>query len=115
MFSFRLALWFSALVVVSAVSKSSKRGLAFAAGDTPGDLNNANQTKSQISWVYDWGNSPPNYLAISNIEYIPMQWGSQKIEQFADAVKAQGAKTILVCIVCHSLVDYQMKPQKGLQ
>ncbi|RDB28679.1 Alkali-sensitive linkage protein 1 [Hypsizygus marmoreus] len=96
MFSFRLALWSSvALLMVSAAPKNSKRGLAFAAGDTPGDLNNANQTKSLVSWQYDWGNSPAVYLATSKIEYIPMQWGSGKIEQFADAVKTQGAKTIL--------------------
>jgi hypothetical protein len=96
MFFFRVALWSSSTaLLVSAFNKTSKRGLAFSAPDTPGDLNNANQTKSQVSWQYDWGNSPPTYLAISNIEYIPMQWGSEKIEQFSDAVKAQGAKTIL--------------------
>jgi hypothetical protein len=96
MLLFSVALWFSSsFLLVSAFNKTSKRGLAFSAPDTPGDLNNANQTKSQISWQYDWGNSPPNYMAVSNINYIPMQWGSGKIEVFTDAVKAQGAKTIL--------------------
>ncbi|TFK42023.1 glycosyl hydrolase catalytic core-domain-containing protein [Crucibulum laeve] len=78
-----------------AVGTKSKRGLAFAAGDTPGDIINANQTKSDISWQYNWANLPPAYLATSNIKYIPMQWGSGLIDQFADAVKAQGADTIL--------------------
>ncbi|KAG5643544.1 hypothetical protein DXG03_000685 [Asterophora parasitica] len=96
MFFFRVALWSSsAFLLVSAQNKTSKRGLAFSSEQTPGDLNNANQTKSHISWQYDWGNSPPAYIAVSNIEYIPMQWGTGKIEQFADAVAAQGAKTIL--------------------
>lgn len=100
MFS-RLALWCScALLVSAATPKKTKRGLAFAAGDTPGDLNNANQTKSLISWQYDWGLTPPAYIASSGIEYIPMQWGSGKIELFSDAVKAQGAKTILVRMHC---------------
>jgi hypothetical protein len=93
---FRLAFWCSYVLLVSAVTKKSKRGLAFAAGDTPGDLNNANQTKADISWQYDWGISPPDYLAASGIDYVPMQWGAGKIELFSDAVKAQGAKTILV-------------------
>ncbi|KAG5652200.1 hypothetical protein H0H81_005935 [Sphagnurus paluster] len=85
----------SAFLLASARNLTSKRGLAFSDEDTPGDLNNANQTKSQISWQYDWGNSPPAYIAVSNIQYIPMQWGSGNIELFADAVEAQGAKTVL--------------------
>jgi hypothetical protein len=76
--------------------KNSKRGLAFAAGDTPGDLNNANQSTSVISWQYNWANFPPDYLVESNIKYIPMQWGGAGIDSFADQVKAQGADTILV-------------------
>jgi len=93
---FRAALWCSAAFLsASARNATSKRGIAFSAPDTPGDLKNANQTKSQITWQYDWGNSPPNYMAVDNIDYIPMQWGSEKIELFTDAVKTQGAKTIL--------------------
>lgn len=76
--------------------KNPKRGLAFAAGDTPGDLNNANQSTSVISWQYNWGNFPPDYLVESNIKHIPMQWGGAGIDSFADQVKAQGADTILV-------------------
>lgn len=75
--------------------KNPKRGLAFAAGDTPGDLNNANQSASVISWQYNWADSPPDYLVESNIKYIPMQWGGAGLDSFADQVKAQRADTIL--------------------
>ncbi|KAJ2917810.1 hypothetical protein MD484_g2576, partial [Candolleomyces efflorescens] len=74
--------------------KNPKRGLAFAA-ETAGDILNVNQTASVISWQYDWANLPPPYLATSNIKYIPMQWGSGSIDRFVDAVRAQGADTIL--------------------
>jgi hypothetical protein len=101
--SIQSLLWLSSLLLAfcsctasAAAPKTSKRGLAFSAAETPGDLVNANQTKSQISWQYDWGTTPPNYLAVSNIEYVPMQWGAANIEGFADAVKRQGSKTILV-------------------
>jgi len=87
--------WSSCFYLVSAHNATSKRGLAFADPNTPGDLDNANQTQSQITWQYDWGSTPPGYLAIDNIEYIPMQWGSQGIGGFAETVKNQGAKTIL--------------------
>ncbi|KAG6817584.1 hypothetical protein H0H87_006961 [Tephrocybe sp. NHM501043] len=96
MASLRLAAFLSSALVVSAFNVTSKRGMAFSAPDTPGDIANANQTKSQISWQYDWGSSPPAYLAIDGIEYIPMQWGSVGIEGFANSVKTQNAKTILV-------------------
>lgn len=84
--------------------KNVKRGLAFAAGDTPDDILNANQTDSVISWVYDWANTAPDYLATSGLQYYPMQWGSGEISEFADAVKASGAKTVLVRLTidpCH--------------
>ncbi|KAH9486438.1 Alkali-sensitive linkage protein 1 [Psilocybe cubensis] len=75
-------------------TKNPKRGLGYA-GTVPGDIINANQTNSLISWEYNWSNLPPDYLATSNIPYVPMQWGSVGIDTFADNVKAQGAKTIL--------------------
>lgn len=75
--------------------KTSKRGLAFSTGDTPGDLNNANQTNSVITWQYDWGSIPATYITDSHIEYVPMQWGSYNAGAFSNAVKSQGAKTIL--------------------
>ncbi|KAG6879368.1 hypothetical protein C0992_003188 [Termitomyces sp. T32_za158] len=82
-------------LLISARNTTSKRGMAFSAAETPGDIINANQTKSQINWQYDWGSIAPEYLAVDGIEYIPMQWGSANIEGFADAVQKQGAKTIL--------------------
>jgi hypothetical protein len=75
--------------------KNPKRGLAFADGDTPADLINANQSQSVISWQYNWASLPPAYLATSNIKYIPMQWGSGGADQFQESVQAQGADTIL--------------------
>lgn len=75
-------------------TKNPKRGLGFSA--EPGDIINANQSASVISWQYNWASMPPAYLATSNIEYIPMQWGSLGIQGFADDVQAQGANTILV-------------------
>ena len=96
MFSFHVVLWLSTALCTCAFNKTSKRGLAFSAADTPGDLINANQTKSQISWVYDWANSPAAYLAESNLEYTPMQWGSGAIDAFQAAVVQQKPKALLV-------------------
>ena len=94
---------FGALLGVSQVlgAANPKRGLAFAEGDNPGDIKLANQTGTAISWVYNWGVTPPDYLKTSSskLTYIPMQWGRSGIESFASAVKAQGAKTILVSIL----------------
>ncbi|KIM47691.1 glycoside hydrolase family 128 protein [Hebeloma cylindrosporum] len=78
----------------AAHTKNPKRGIGYA-GDLPGDIINANQTKSLISWQYNWANIPPDYLATSNVTYIPMQWGAANVDTFADDVKAQGASTIL--------------------
>ncbi|KAG8703996.1 hypothetical protein FRC08_002516 [Ceratobasidium sp. 394] len=74
-----------------------KRGLCFAEGDNPGDIKLANQTGTALTWAYNWGQSPPDYLktASSHLTYIPMQWGRDGIANFASLVKAQGAKTIL--------------------
>jgi hypothetical protein len=79
----------------TAVKKNPKRGISWAA-ESPADIQNVNQTASVISWQYDWANIPPAYLATSNVKYIPMQWGSGSIDRFVDAVRAQGADTILV-------------------
>lgn len=91
---------FSALLGVSQVlgAANPKRGLAFAEGDNPGDIKLANQTGTAISWTYNWGVTPPDYLKTSSskLTYIAMQWGRGGIDTFAAAVKAQGAKTILV-------------------
>jgi len=75
-------------------SKNPKRGLGYA-GTVPGDVINANQTNSVITWEYNWASIPPDYLATANLTYIPMQWGSVGIDSFASDVQAQGANTIL--------------------
>ncbi|KAF7298856.1 Glycosyl hydrolase 53-domain-containing protein [Mycena indigotica] len=80
--------------VAAAATKSSKRGLAYAA-DNKADILKANNTASVVSWVYNWALNPPDYLANSGIEYIPMQWGAEGIENLAVTVKGLGAKTIL--------------------
>ncbi|PFH49053.1 glycoside hydrolase family 128 protein [Amanita thiersii Skay4041] len=82
-------------VSAETVKKNKKRGLAFAAGDTPDDIINANQTKGLISWQYNWASIPPTYLATANIPYVPMQWGSGDIQTLADNIRAQDAKVVL--------------------
>ncbi|KAJ7195437.1 glycosyl hydrolase catalytic core-domain-containing protein [Mycena pura] len=72
----------------------AKRGLAYAATN-PSDILKANNTASVVSWVYNWGLNPPDYLADSGIEFIPMQWGAADIENLAVTVKGLGAKTLL--------------------
>ncbi|QRW10451.1 glycoside hydrolase family 128 protein [Ceratobasidium sp. AG-Ba] len=90
---------FSALMAASQVlgAANPKRGLCFAEGDNPGDIKLANQTGTALTWTYNWGQSPPDYLKTANtkLTYIPMQWGRDGIANFASLVKAQGAKTIL--------------------
>ena len=92
-------LWIS---LASGRTKNPKRGIGYA-GDVPGDIINANQSNSLISWDYNWASIPPDYLATANISYIPMQWGSVGIDSFASDVQAQGATVILVLFQCVSI------------
>ncbi|KAL0581157.1 hypothetical protein V5O48_000847 [Marasmius crinis-equi] len=78
-----------------AVSKNPKRGLAFADGKNPSDITKGNQTSSVISWLYDWGSSPPAYLSASKVPYVPMQWGGGGVSNFSSLVRSQGAKVAL--------------------
>ncbi|KAG7088302.1 hypothetical protein E1B28_012312 [Marasmius oreades] len=82
-------------VVGVAASKNPKRGLAFADGKNPVDITKVNQASSVISWQYDWGTSPPSYLASSGIPYVPMQWGAGGANNFSTAVLLQKAKVAL--------------------
>ncbi|CAA7265847.1 unnamed protein product [Cyclocybe aegerita] len=84
----------SSLVAARPRNPNPKRGIGYS-GTIPGDIINANQSDSLISWQYNWGDLPPAYLATSNIKYIPMQWGSVGIDNFAEDVKMQDADTIL--------------------
>ncbi|KAF8644421.1 hypothetical protein AX16_008481 [Volvariella volvacea WC 439] len=79
----------------ASAAKNPKRGLAFAEPDTPFDIVRANQSNSVISWIYNWAQTPPDYIARSGIPFIPMQWGAGGAENFASAVRAQGARTVL--------------------
>ena len=105
MLQYRAFLLLTALAQVSLTlaSKNPKRGLAFADGDTPGnvDIKKANTSSGVVSWQYNWGATPPDYLSKSGIPFIPMQWGTNGIANFASSVKSQGAKTILV-VLSHS-------------
>ncbi|CAA7261406.1 unnamed protein product [Cyclocybe aegerita] len=74
----------------ASASKNPKRGIAFADPSNPVDIKKANTSSSVISWQYNWASSPPDYLAKSGIPYIPMQWGTSGIEDFANNVKKQG-------------------------
>ena len=87
-------------------AKNPKRGLAFAATNSPLDIINANQSASVVSWQYNWNSFPPVYLATSNIPFIPMQWGSASIDSFQGAVDSQGAQVILAS---HSSDIYQRR------
>jgi len=83
------------LLPVLAFNKTSKRGLTFPAVNNPADLLNINQSHSQISWVYDWGLSIPPYIATSNLEYVPMQWGAGNIENLSSTLQQQQSKIVL--------------------
>lgn len=93
MFLFLVLVKFAAVSL--AFNKTSKRGLSFPAANNPADVLNINQTRSQISWVYDWGLNVPTYLAESNLEYVPMQWGAGNIENLAATLEKQGSKIVL--------------------
>lgn len=78
-------------------TKNPKRGLSFPAANNPADVLNINQTRSVVSWTYDWSITPPDYLADTGVEYVPMQWGAGNIESLASIMSKTGAKTLLVC------------------
>ncbi|KAG6897760.1 hypothetical protein C0992_011429 [Termitomyces sp. T32_za158] len=84
----------SSLVFLVSAAKNPKRGLAYAESTVTNDIHLAAQSNSVISWQYNWGTSPPDYLQQSGIPYIPMQWGTGGVEKFAADVLASGAKTI---------------------
>ncbi|KAK7056924.1 hypothetical protein VNI00_002642 [Paramarasmius palmivorus] len=94
LFKTQLALFVSLLAIEICAAKNPKRGLTFCSSN-PQDILKANQTTSVISWQYNWGNSPPDYLASSGIPYVPMQWGAGGITNFSTVVKAQKATSIL--------------------
>ncbi|KAF8919072.1 glycosyl hydrolase catalytic core-domain-containing protein [Mucidula mucida] len=76
-------------------TKNPKRGLSFPAANNPADVLNINQTRSVVSWTYDWSITPPDYLADTGVEYVPMQWGAGNIESLASIMSKTGAKTLL--------------------
>lgn len=78
----------------AAPAANSKRGLAFSDAKNAGDISHAKGTA--VSWVYDWGHAPAAEVKSSGLEYLPMQWNGDGIDGFGAAVKALGAKNILV-------------------
>ncbi|KAF9561360.1 glycoside hydrolase [Agrocybe pediades] len=76
-------------------AKDSKRGLANADSAFSADIKKANTSTSLVSWQYNWGSSASDTLAKSGIQFIPMQWGTSGIDNFATKVKSQGAQIIL--------------------
>lgn len=112
----RVSLWCylaASLSLSLAGSKNPKRGIGFAG--MANDILNANQSASVISWQYNWANVAPDYLATSNIPYVPMQWGSAGIQDFADTVKAQGADIILTFNEPDSSSQANMDPGDAAQ
>lgn len=85
-----------AFIMHFAFASNVKRGLAYA--DSLPDIIRANQSHTAISWLYNWGTTPPDYLQTSGIPYIPMQWGAEGIESFVASVKELGATAILVSL-----------------
>ncbi|KAF8186940.1 hypothetical protein K438DRAFT_1596048 [Mycena galopus ATCC 62051] len=55
----------------------------------------ANQTNGAASWVYNWATVPPDYLADSGLEFVPMQWNQVGIENLSATVTQIGAKNVL--------------------
>ncbi|KAF9566955.1 hypothetical protein CPC08DRAFT_627657 [Agrocybe pediades] len=93
-------------------TKNPKRGIGFASS-VPGDIINANQTNSVISWQYNWATLPPDYLATSNIAYIPMQWGSVGVDSFSSSVKILGSNTILAFNEPDNIDEANMLPEEA--
>ena len=60
-----LALAASALAATASAAKNPKRGLCFADSSHTSDITAANGTDSVLSWVYDWGTTPPDYGALA--------------------------------------------------
>ncbi|KAF5330263.1 hypothetical protein D9758_014448 [Tetrapyrgos nigripes] len=90
-----LSLFLSLLLPsVSFAAKDQKRGISFPANDNAADIQNLNQSKSAVTWQYDWGIYNP-FLAESGIEYVPMQWGAGGIENLSNAMASQKAKYLL--------------------
>ncbi|KDQ10748.1 glycoside hydrolase family 128 protein [Botryobasidium botryosum FD-172 SS1] len=81
-------------IQAAAITKTSKRGIAWADPGHPGDLALFNHT-SKISWVYNWAPTPDNCLKTSGLTFVPMQWNDAGIASLASSVKSQKAKVVL--------------------
>ncbi|THV03872.1 hypothetical protein K435DRAFT_240184 [Dendrothele bispora CBS 962.96] len=90
-----LSLCLSLLFASASFAKNAKRGVSFPSSNNQADIQNLNQTKSEISWQYDWGIYPAPFLAESGIEYVPMQWGAGGIENLSNAMASQQSKHLL--------------------
>lgn len=69
--------------IISQISKSSKRGLAYDLKNDP-DLDTL---KSGISWWYNWyfkTDAPENYNKDYQMEFIPMLWGGNKTSDYSE-------------------------------
>jgi len=77
-----------------ASAQNAKRGLAMADSEHTEDLTLLKG--SDLTWIYDWSNSPKDYISKTGVPFYPMQWGRDGAKDFASKVKAQGAKIALV-------------------
>ncbi|KAJ7624968.1 hypothetical protein DFH06DRAFT_1339755 [Mycena polygramma] len=79
------------LLPTTVAGRNPKRGLPLVQG-SEADLAKANG--GQCSWYYNWSPTPPA-SSPAGLAFVPMQWGRDNVEQFADIVRRSGAKTIL--------------------
>ncbi|KAF8913683.1 glycosyl hydrolase catalytic core-domain-containing protein [Mucidula mucida] len=66
------------------VTNSSKAGLAWGGGDA--DSMEQFTATGKVSWYYTW--SPKTYIwqAPDSLEYVPMLWGSNQIDEFTSTI-----------------------------
>ncbi|KAI9798489.1 MAG: hypothetical protein M1833_004755 [Piccolia ochrophora] len=71
---------------------SSKRGLVYVQSDFPEDDKVWYQPGSDLTWYYNYGSVPSIEFADSNLDFVPMLWGSPEISSdttFLDSVTSQ--------------------------
>lgn len=68
---------------------SPKRGLAHVGDDIdPADNRLFDSSDSDLTWYYNWAATPSTDLN-SNLQFVPMLWGSGGSDTFYDTVKSQ--------------------------
>eukprot|EP01119_Soliformovum_irregulare_P014409 TRINITY_DN3940_c0_g1_i1.p1 TRINITY_DN3940_c0_g1~~TRINITY_DN3940_c0_g1_i1.p1 ORF type:complete len:265 (+),score=45.71 TRINITY_DN3940_c0_g1_i1:2-796(+) len=94
--------------------EAGSRGLPWLGWNNPGvSISTFKQGASKIQWLYNWERTPP--ADIGDLEFVPMQWGKEGIEQLGTIVRNQRAKRVLSFNEPDLASQSNLSPQEAAQ